>query len=162
MKTKHLALTALALSCLVACTSLPEQPPATVTEPGIIKVYNKALAGDAVALYQIGGFYSGGTHGFPKDNTKAANCYQIAANKGHIDSMVVIATAYEYGLGRKQSIKLARKYYEKAAAKGASHAQYALKRLNKTYGAASSADSLFVGGTNEGRQLFNEINNLDW
>lgn len=162
MKIKHLAFTALALCCFAACTSLPEQPPATVTDPGIIEVYNKALAGDAKSLYRIGMRYSNGSYGFPKDSTTAANCFQLAANKGHVDSMVLIATAYEYGLGRKQSIKLARKYYEKAAATGASHAQYALKRLNKTYGAATSADSLFVGGTNEGRQLFNEVNNLDW
>lgn len=162
MKTKHLALTALALSCLVACTSLPEQPPATVTDPSIIEVYNKALAGDANAMQWIGFFYENGGRGFPKDYTKSANCYQLAANKGSVSGMLGIGRAYEYGKGRKESIKLARKYYEKAAATGDYPAKCILKSFTRKYGAASSADSLFVGGTNEGRQLFNEINNLDW
>lgn len=160
MKTKHLAFTALALCCFAACTSLPQQPPATVTDPGIIEVYNKALTGDAVALHWIGFFYEQGSRGFPKDYTRAANCYQISANRGCVSGMLGIGKAYEYGKGRKENLKLARKYYEKAAATGDYAARCILESFTRKYGAASSIDSLFVGGTNEGRQLFNEINNF--
>ncbi len=67
---------------LCAC-SLPDEPPATVTDPAVRKIYMKALAGDGDALYKVSQMYGRGTHGFPVSSYYASIAHSDAANHGN-------------------------------------------------------------------------------
>ncbi len=156
MNFKFLQTLAIGVAVLSACTALPAQPPSTVTDAQVISIYNKALNGDARSMRIIGEYYNDGSHGFPKDKTQAINCFEIAANHGDISAIQYAGLAYYYGLGRKQSIPLARKYFTKGVSMGDEFSKNRLKEIEKKYGNGAT-EGLFVGGTNEGRELLNDI-----
>lgn len=72
----------------------------------------------AEAQYYIGRCYYYG-QGFPKpDYFQAVIWYQKAADQGNADAQYQLGLCYEKGLGVKQDGKIARKWFEKAAANG--------------------------------------------
>ncbi len=102
-----------------ACApTLDPQPPSTVTHPKDIAMYEKALAGDAQSLYLVGIRYSSGMDGFPKDEWKAADAYELAAKKGHGNAYFRLGLAYANGTGRLMNQEKATRCFRRAARRG--------------------------------------------
>lgn len=116
-----------------ACApTLDPQPPSTVTHPKAIAVYEKALAGDAQALFKLGNDYFEGINGFPKDKKKSSDAYELAAKKGHAEAYVGLGLAYALGYGRPVNPEKAIRCYQRAARRGSRTAIMMLQRLGKS------------------------------
>jgi len=68
-------------------------------------------------------------YGVPKDNQKALDWYQKAANTGHLPSLNLLGTLFLNGQAGLKDSQKAFKYYKKAAENGYAPAQYNLARL---------------------------------
>ena len=68
-------------------------------------------------MFNVGLMYSKG-YGVIKDNTKAAEWYQLAVDAGEIRSMINLGYMYANGLGVVQDRKKARELFERAANEG--------------------------------------------
>lgn len=111
---------------------LDPQPPSSVTHPQAIAMYEKALAGDAQALYKLGNYYLKGINGFPKDKKKSSDAYELAAKKGHAEAYVGLALAYTHGYGRPVNPEKAIRCYQRAARRGSRTAVVMLDRLGES------------------------------
>jgi TPR repeat protein len=83
---------------------------------------------DASAMKDQGDRYYFGVNE-SKDNAKAREWYQKAADKGSVDAMVSLGVLYANGQGVAQDFAKARESYEKAADKGSADAMYNLGNL---------------------------------
>lgn len=94
----------------------------------MIKLYKKrAEMNDSQAIYNIGGFYSGGKWGFPQNHSKAFELYCRAADLGCVDAYYNIASACLNGRGvETDDVKKVIYHYELAAIKGDVDARYFL------------------------------------
>ena len=88
-----------------------------------------AEQGHTPAAYALGKLYCGGKNEFPKDYKKAAYFTKKAAELGHVKSQFHMGYMYEKGIGVKQDMKEAVKWYRKAARRGDKMAKNHLKKL---------------------------------
>lgn len=73
---------------------------------------------DTDAAFNCAGLYSEG-RGTAKDQVKANNYYQIAAEKNHIGALIALALQYKNGTnGTEKDLKKAYTYFKKAASRG--------------------------------------------
>ncbi len=79
METLHTLALALASALLTSCLGMHNSLPSTVTDPAVIETYNKAKAGNADALYEIGMMYKEGLNGFPKSSGRSYSVILDAA-----------------------------------------------------------------------------------
>jgi TPR repeat protein len=77
-----------------------------------------AERGDAQAQAKLASQYLLGRDGIEKDEKKAAEWMEKAANQGLIDAQVAIAAMYDRGLGVAADRDKSTHWYEKAAAQG--------------------------------------------
>ena len=78
------------LTALVLCVPVQAQTP----EIDALRV--RAEAGDAVAQYDLGVMYANGL-GVPEDDAEAMRWYRLAADQGHADAQVNLASMYFTG-----------------------------------------------------------------
>jgi TPR repeat protein len=83
---------------------------------------------DASAMKDQGDRYYFGVNE-SKDNAKAREWYQKAADKGSVDAMVSLGALYASGQGVTQDYAKAREWYQKAVDKGSADAMYKLGNL---------------------------------
>jgi TPR repeat protein len=83
---------------------------------------------DASAMKDQGDRYYFGVNA-SKDNAKAREWYEKAADKGSVEAMVSLGVLYANGQGAAQDFVKARELYEKAADKGSADAMYNLGNL---------------------------------
>jgi len=81
---------------------------------------------DAIAMYQMGVFFSEGSHGLTQDYTKALECSLRAGELGSSEGYTNAAVAYYDGEGVERDGKKARQYWEKAAMMGNFKARHSL------------------------------------
>lgn len=67
--------------------------------------------------------------GTEENAAKAADWFRLAGNGGQVGAQYILATMYEKGLGVPQDLRLARSWYERAAAQGDPAARAKLKVL---------------------------------
>jgi len=80
-------------------------------------------AGDAVAMHNLGNYYSRGEGGYPQDYGKALELYHRAAELGYSKAYCNIGCAYDQGVGVEVDKKKAIHYYELAAIGGSATAR---------------------------------------
>jgi TPR repeat protein len=83
---------------------------------------------DASAMKDQGDRYYFGVNA-SKDNAKAREWYEKAADKGNVDAMVSLGVLYANGQGVAQDFAKAREWYQKAVDKGSADAMYKLGNL---------------------------------
>lgn len=145
MKTNHhsylkgLAVAVCAAAPFVLNSCMMESRPAL--EPGshAEKLYTRAVAGDAIAQYELGVCYSDGGNGVgPRNEAEAAKWILKSAKEGYTEAQHSIAIYYEYGksaAGIKKDPKEAVRWYRAAAQGGNVEAQYSLgKCYEEGYG----------------------------
>ncbi len=98
------------------------------------RVEKRAHAGDSIAIYNLGYYYSEGIYGYPQDYTKALELYYRAAELGYAEAYCNIGYAYDHGEGVEKDEKKANHYYELAAIKGNADARYNLATTEKKAG----------------------------
>ena len=99
----------------------------TPTPDEIIEQINTRVeVDDAVAIYDLGGCYSNGSHGLPQDYNKALELWHKAAEFGHSSSYYSIGGAYHNGNGVERDEKKAAHYWELGAMGGVVEARYNL------------------------------------
>lgn len=89
---------------------------------------NKAQAGDANAMYEVGHMLQLG-RGTKPDIAKAAKWYARATEKGQNNARAELGVLYASGQGVKQNLSKAYKLLDVAAKKGSATAQYYLGKL---------------------------------
>ena len=97
---------------------------ATSEEEAIERFKKRVDAGDAVAIYNVGGFYRDGLCGFPQDYRKALELHH--RNELGIRSYNHIGIAYELGQGVEVDMEKANYYYKLAAMRGDVEARHNL------------------------------------
>jgi len=80
------------------------------------EIQQQAEQGDALAQAQMGAMCQLGRNGVAKDAQRSAKWMLKAANQGLVEAEVFMAALYDRGLGVKQDVNTATKWYEKAAA----------------------------------------------
>lgn len=81
--------------------------------------------GYAPGIYELGKLYEGG-HGVTRNYRKAADLYQQAIKKHHVDSMFALAVLYGEGKGVKLDKQMAVSLFKQAAEKNMPAAQFNL------------------------------------
>ena len=87
------------------------------------ELVQKALTGDAEALFSVAESFDYGVGGAPKDYEKAVKYYRLAAEQGHAGAQCNLGFCYDEGQGVTQSYTEAVKYYRLAAEQGHATAQ---------------------------------------
>ena len=101
-------------------------PHPTSKEEAIKRLKKRAEAGDAKAIYGLGGCYRDGMYGLPQDYTKALEYWHLAAELGYAAAYRSIGVIYDKGRDVDIDKKKAMHYYELAAMKGDVCARYNL------------------------------------
>jgi len=83
-------------------------------------------AGDPIAIFNHGNYYSDGRSGHRQDHKKALELYHRAAELSSTEAYCNIGFAYHNGHGVELDKKKARQYYELAAMRGNADARYNL------------------------------------
>ena len=99
---------------------------------------------DAVAIHNLGAYYSRGLHGFPQDYEKALKLFHRATELGHADAYGSIGIVFENGRGAEVDTKKATYYYELAAMGGDSQARYNLGCMEANAGNIDRATKHFI------------------
>ena len=105
------------LLVLASALTLSSVASAEVT-PKQQEIAQLAEQGEALAQAKLAAMYLLGREGVGKSTTKAVEWMLKAANQGLVEAQVSMAAFYDGGLGVKQDVKIATKWYEKAAAQG--------------------------------------------
>lgn len=91
-------------------------------DKGALRFYNLAAKkGDHAAMYSLGRFFAEG-RGLSKNESIAVGWLMKAANGGHVESMLAVATHYENGYGVDRDLVAAVNLLEDAAAIGSAEA----------------------------------------
>jgi len=102
-------------------------PNLAATKEELQERYKKRVAlNDAIAIFNVGYYYSEGLKGFPQDYNKALELWHRAGELGHAEAYTNIGYAYKMGHGVEVDEKKAIYYYELAAMKGEVEARYNL------------------------------------
>jgi TPR repeat protein/virulence-associated protein VagC len=100
-----------------------------------IKLYEMAAKrGHATSQYNLGIYYTQGTHGLTQSDKQAFAYYTLAANQGHPEAQVNLGVVYYNGTGVERCYVKARELFTKAAAQGDEDAIKFLKLLDKEEG----------------------------
>jgi TPR repeat protein len=94
-------------------------------EQALVEFNYLADKGYAPGIYELAKMYEEG-HGVTRNYTKAAELYQTAVKKHHVDSMFALAVLYNEGKGVKLDKQMAISLFEKAANKNMPAAQFNL------------------------------------
>lgn len=105
-------------------TAIPSIP----TEAGPEPLRDAAANGDSKALFEIGNRYMDG-RGVTSDFAKAAEWYNLAAERGFAPAQYRIGNFYEKGLGLTRDLAKAKTYYQLAAEQGNASAMHNLAVL---------------------------------
>ncbi len=105
-------------------TAIPSIP----TEAGPEPLRDAAANGDSKALFEIGNRYMDG-RGVTSDLAKAAEWYDLAAERGFAPAQYRIGNFYEKGLGLARDLAKAKTYYQLAAEQGNASAMHNLAVL---------------------------------
>jgi uncharacterized protein len=96
----------------------------------VVPLLERAAAGGFIrAEHALGEIHELGLVGQPRDLAKANRWYARAAEHGHVDAQVALATAYYLGRGAGKDEKLAAHWYREAAKGGDVGAQYILASM---------------------------------
>ncbi len=99
-------------------------------EVGPIALREAAAAGDRIALYFVGDYYSGGVPGQSgNDLKKALSWYEKSAELGYPLAQYRLANFHEKGFGTERDLNAAKKWYQMAAEQGNAAAMHNLAVL---------------------------------
>jgi len=87
-------------------------------EEAVKRLKKRVEAGDAMAMHNLGNYYSDGEYGLPQNHTKALELYHRAVELGYFNAYCSIGHAYQYGQGVEVDEKKANHYYKLAAIRG--------------------------------------------
>ena len=101
--------------------------PAPDSEKELVKRIKKRVeAGDAEAIFGLGGCHSEGVYGLPRDYDKALKLWHRAGELGYTKAYNNVGNAYHFGEGVERDEKKADHYFELAAIGGDVTARYNL------------------------------------
>ena len=92
-------------------------------EDKLTQLKRDAENGDAEAQYQLGFNYFHGYDGVKEDHEEAVKWYRKAAEQGHVDAQILLASCYSKGEGVSLNHAEAAKWWRKAAEQGDADAQ---------------------------------------
>lgn len=107
---------------------------------GVRLIRRAADAGSAEGEHRLALLYANGEAGVPRDEARAAQLFEKAAEKGNRRAQLNIGTMYWRGQGVPRDLVQARAWLEKAAADGNVHAIYALGRAMSESAPPANAD----------------------
>ncbi|TAJ24769.1 MAG: sel1 repeat family protein [Reyranella sp.] len=107
---------------------------------GLRLIQRAADAGSAEGEHRLALIYANGEAGIPRDEARAAQLFEKAAEKGNRRAQLNIGTMYYRGQGMPRDLIQSRAWLEKAAADGNVHAIYALGRAMAESAPPASAD----------------------
>jgi len=96
-------------------------------------------ANDAIAIHNVGVYYSDGLDKYPLDHAKALELWHRAAELGYAEAYTSIGYAYKNGEGVEVDEKKAVHYYERAAVKGSTIARQNLGNNERRTGNMENA-----------------------
>ena len=97
-----------------------------------IELYEMAAKrGNATAQFNLGNYYTQGTHGLTQSDKQAIKYWTSAANQGHPEAQFNLGVVYYNGTGVVKSYSKARKWWTKAAAQGHEDAIKYLKIMDE-------------------------------
>ena len=110
-------------------------------------------AGNAFAIFQLGGYYADGSRGMPQDRAKANELFLKAGELGCVDAYYNLGIAYDEGNGVEINKKKAKNYYELAAMKGDVAARFNLGCMEGHAGNHNQAMKHFLIAARAGSKL---------
>jgi len=119
-------------------------PQPTSDEEVVERIRKRVEINDPAAIYNLGCFYSRGSHGFPQDYTKALKLYHRAGELGYANAYNHIGNAYHNGRVVEIDKKKAKYYYQLAAIEGDSMARNNLGICEACIGNMDSAIKHFM------------------
>ena len=128
-------------------------PPANSDEEQIKRVQRMVDAGNAFAIFQLGGYYADGSRGMPQDRAKANELFLKAGELGCVDAYYNLGIAYDEGNGVEINKKKAKNYYELAAMKGDVAARFNLGCMEGHAGNHNQAMKHFLIAARAGSKL---------
>ena len=93
-------------------------PPAISEEERIKRLEKRADLNDPIAIFNLGGLYTFGMLGIPRDYAKALELWHRAAELGDSSVFSAIGNAYKFGRAVEVDLKQAIHYWELAAMEG--------------------------------------------
>ena len=120
--------------CGVGLCPFCRTPAPTTAEEMIEQIKKRVEIDDAVAINDMGGYYSDGLYRMPQNHAKALELYHQAGELGHSSSYYNIGIAYLNGRGVERDEKKANHYWELAAIGGHVVARHNLGVLEKHAG----------------------------
>jgi TPR repeat protein len=109
---------------------------------GLKLIQQSADAGSAEGAHRLALVYAYGEGGVPRNEARAAELFERAAEKGHKRAQLNLGTLYLRGQGVPRDLIQARAWLEKAAANGDPYALYALGRAMSESAGPASADPI--------------------
>ena len=109
---------------------------------GLKLIQQSADAGSAEGAHRLALVYAYGEGGVPRNEARAVELFERAAEKGHKRAQLNLGTLYLRGQGVPRDVIQARAWLEKAAANGDPYALYALGRAMSESMGPASADLL--------------------
>lgn len=141
MKTKYHSCKVLALACAVAyalsgCSMLETESKPKI-EPGseAAKLYPRAVAGDAVAQYELSCCYDSSAYGVERNKEEELKWLLKAANQDHAEAQYVLGLIYKYNDSKtvkEKNPKEAVRWFRAAAQNGYPEAQCSLAECYET------------------------------
>ncbi|UYN95460.1 MAG: SEL1-like repeat protein [Enhydrobacter sp.] len=111
-------------------------------QEGLRRLQSSVDAGSSEGTHRLGLVFAQGLAGIPRNDQRAAELFELAANAGHRRAQVNIGILYLRGQGVPRDLVQARAWLEKAATDGDPTAQYALGRAMEESQGAAAADSI--------------------
>src|SRR4029077_19138089 len=99
-----------------------------VEKEGLRHIQHAADAGSSEGAHRLALVYAQGLAGTPRNEARALELFDKAANAGHVRAQINLGILYLRGLGTPRDIINARAWLEKAAASGDPQALYTLGR----------------------------------
>lgn len=129
------------LFCSCGVGDLSVDPPAAITSPAAVSLYQKAAMGDMSALRQAENNFARGLNGFPRDNDRMMECWKMLGERGSVEHQRRLGLAYLHGTGVTQSDSRASEWLSRAAAQGDEKASLGLRLLNHKTSHANSRNA---------------------
>ena len=128
-------------------------PPANSDDEQIKRVKKLVDAGNADAIFQLGGYYADGSRGLPQDQGKANELWLKAGELGCAYAYYNVGCAYDNGDGVEIDKKKAKHYWELAAMNGSVEARHNLGCKEGQAGNRQRAYKHFLIATRAGSNL---------
>ena len=110
----------------ISRTAAVRTPRSRSDEEEVNRVKKLVDAGNALAFYQLAGYYDRGIRGFPQDSAKANELLLKAGQLGYADAYFNLGNNYDNGRGVEVDTKKAIHYWELAALNGDVQARHYL------------------------------------